>query len=388
MIFGKVTRMPRRTDRPPLPSQAPGTARSLTIHRYGTPGARPKAYVQAALHADETPALLVQHHLTRLLDDADAAGEITGEIVIVPYANPIGLAQFLNAHHMGRHELGSAGNFNRNWPDLFEPVADRLGGRLTADAEANVALVRKAMAETLEARKPGTELEGLRVLLAREAVDADLVLDLHCDDEALMHLFTIPAHWPGCADLAAELGCRAVLLADPSGGNPFDEAFSAPWIRLAARFPDHPIPPACLSATVELRGSADVSDELAGADAAALLRVLRRRGLVAGDPGSPPAPLAEATPLDAMDTLNTPAAGVLSYKVALGAEVAEGDVIAELIDPVADDPAEGRRRIVTRTDGLLLARRLHRYALPGMTVAKVVGNRTLPHRAGGHLLED
>jgi predicted deacylase len=380
--------MPRRTDRLPLPSQTPGTARSLTIHRYGTPSARPKAYVQAALHADEIPALLVQHHLTRLLDAAAAAGEITGEVVIVPYANPIGLAQVLNAQHMGRHELGGAGNFNRNWPDVFEPAADRLGGRLTANAEANVALVREAMAETLGARKPSSELEGLRVLLAREAVDADLVLDLHCDDDALMHLYTIPGHWPGCADLATELGCRAVLLAEPSGGDPFDEAFSAPWVRLAARFPDHPIPPACLSATIELRGSADVSDALAGADAAALLRFLQRRGLVAGDPGPLPAPPAEATLLDAVDIAKAPAAGVLSYEVALGDAVAEGDPIAELIDPAADDPTEGRRRIVSRTDGFVLSRRLHKYVLPGMTVAKIVGGRSLPHRAGGPLLED
>jgi predicted deacylase len=380
--------MPRRTERLPLPGQAPGTARSVTIHRYGAAGARPKAYVQAALHADETPALLVQHHLTRLLDAADAAGEVAGEIVIVPYANPIGLAQVLNAHHMGRHELGGASNFNRNWPDVFEPVADRLGGRLTADAEANVALVREAMSQVLEAREASSELAGLRVLLAREAIDADLVLDLHCDDDALMHLFTVPAHWPGCADLAAELGCRAVLLAEPSGGDPFDEAFSAPWTRLAARFPDHPIPPACLSATVELRGRADVSDELAGADAAALLRVLQRRGLIVGDPGPLPASPVEATSLDAVDTPRAPAGGVLSYRVAPGAAIAEGEVIAELVDPAADDPAEGRRRIVSRTDGFVLSRRLHKYVLPGMVVAKIVGSRSLPHRAGGPLLED
>ena len=95
----------------------------------------------------------------------------------------------------------------------------------------------------------------------------------------------------------------------------------------------------------------------------------------------------EATRLDAVDALKSPAAGVLSYKVALGGAVAEGDVIAELIDPAADDPAAGRHRIVSRTDGLVLSRRLHKYVLPGMTVAKVVGSRTLPHRSGC-LLED
>jgi predicted deacylase len=380
--------MSRRTDRLALPGQTPGSEQRLTIHRFGTPGARPKAYLQASLHADETPALLVQHHLARLLDAADRDGGITGEIVIVPYANPIGLAQFVEGYHLGRHDLGGAGNFNRNWPDLFAPVAEKLGDGLTGDAEANVALVRSAMAAVLQKRKPASPLESLRLLLMLEAIDADLVLDLHCDDEALMHLFTVPAHWPAAADLAAELGCRAVLLADPSGGDPFDEAFSSPWVRLAARFPERPIPPACLSATVELRGRADVSDELASADAGAVFRVLQRRGLVAGDSGPPPAPLAEATRLDAVDAVKAPAAGVLAYAVAPGDEVTEGQTIAELVDPAAGDPAEARRRIVSRTDGLVLSRRLHKYVLPGMTVAKVVGKRSLPHRAGGYLLED
>lgn len=380
--------MSRRTDRLTLPGQTPGSEQRLTVHRFGRPGARPKAYLQASLHADETPAMLVQHHLLQLLDAADRAGGIAGEIVIVPYANPIGLAQFVEGYHLGRHDLGGAGNFNRNWPDLVAPVAEQVADDLTGDAKANVALIRTAMAAALRAREPATPLESLRLLLMQEAIDADLVLDLHCDDEALMHLFTIPAQWPAAADLAAELGCRAVLLADPSGGDPFDEAFSAPWVRLAARFPEQPIPPACLSATVELRGRADVSDELAGADAAALFRILQRRGLVAGDPGPLPAPLAEATRLDAVDTLKAPAAGVLAYAVALGDEVAEGQSVAELIDPAAEDPAEARRRIVSGTGGLVLSRRSYKYVLPGMTVAKVVGTRSLPHRTGGYLLED
>ena len=379
--------MSRRTDRLTLPGQTPGSEQRLTVHRFGDPGARPKAYLQASLHADETPAMLVQHHLLRLLDAADRAGGITGEIVIVPYANPIGLAQFVEGYHLGRHDLGGAGNFNRNWPDLVALVAEQVADELTGDAQANVALVRTAMAAALRSRKPATPLESLRLLLMQEAIDADLVLDLHCDDEALMHLFTIPAHWPAAADLAAELACRAVLLADPSGGDPFDEAFSAPWVRLAARFPEQPIPPACLSATVELRGRADVSDELAGADAAALFRVLQRRGLVAGDPGPLPAPVGEATRLDAVDTLKAPAAGVLAYAVALGDEVAEGQTVAELVDPAAENPAEARHRVVSQTDGFVLSRRSHKYVLPGTTIAKVVGTRSLPHRVG-YLMED
>ena len=68
--------MAKSIERLPLPAAHSATARHLVIHRYGRPGARPKAYLQGSLHADETPPMLVLHHLVRLLDDAERAGGI------------------------------------------------------------------------------------------------------------------------------------------------------------------------------------------------------------------------------------------------------------------------------------------------------------------------
>ena len=387
--------MQRRCERIPMLTAGTGTSRELTFHRYGEAGRGPKAYLQAALHADETPGLLVLHHLIRLLDAAAAEGGILGEIVIAPYANPIGLDQHIYGYHFGRYHVGGGGNFNRNWLDLTEPAAEALKGKLGADADTNVATIRatfRAMVEehlaNLAPDTLGAELIHYRLHLAREAVDADLVLDLHCDLEALMHLFLIPAHWPEGQDIAAELGCRAVLLAEDSGGASFDEAFSTPWTRLAQRFPDNPIPAACLSGTVELRGRGDVSDELAEPDARALFRILQRRGLVAGDPGPLPKALCKGTRLDAVDVLRAPAKGVLTYKVALGDSVKEGDLVAEVVDPAAEDPAKARTPVLARTDGLILSRHVQFYVTQGTSIAKIVGEKPLPHRAGGNLLED
>ena len=61
------------------------------------------------------------------------------------------------------------------------------------------------------------------------------------------------------SDLAADLQSECTLLDSISGGNPFDEACSSIWAQLADRFPDYPIPMACQSATIELRGELDVS---------------------------------------------------------------------------------------------------------------------------------
>ena len=52
-----------RRERIVLPSMSPGTERSIDVLRFGVQGARPKAYLQASLHADEIPAMLVLNHL-------------------------------------------------------------------------------------------------------------------------------------------------------------------------------------------------------------------------------------------------------------------------------------------------------------------------------------
>ncbi|MDX1423769.1 MAG: M14 family metallopeptidase [Kiloniellales bacterium] len=378
----------RQSERIPLGAGRPGTQRDLLVHRFGDPDARPKAYLQAALHADETPALLVAHHLLGLLDAADARGEIAGQVVLVPYANPVGLDQIVNRRLSGRFELSGGGNFNRNWPDIFEPLCDRVAGELGDDAAANVAMIRRAINDLMAGLSATSELERLRLSLARLAADADLVLDLHCDDDSLMHLYLLAAHWPDGKVLAAELGCRAILLADESGGGSFDESFATLWTRLAARFPGRPIPAACLASTVELRGQADVSDALAERDARALYRALQHHGLIAGEPGPPPELACEATRLEACDVLEAPAAGVLSYAVELGQSVRAGDTIAWLVDPAAEDPEDGRQAIAARSDGLVLNRRLHKYVVAGFSVAKVVGTAPLPWRSAGQLLSE
>jgi len=380
--------MSKSIERIALPSMSPGTERYLKIHRYGKKGARPKAYLQASIHADEIPGMLAQHHLIAMLDAADAQGEIKGEIVLVPVANPIGLGQVINGTQAGRYELRGGGNFNRRWPDLSAGLAEAIAGKLTDKAEENVAIVRAAMGKALEEMSADAEFGRLRIALSRLAYDADYVLDLHCDDESLIHLFLLPQHWPDGADLAAEIGADAVLLCEDSGAQSFDETFSMPWIKLQkAMGGKHPIPAACLAATVEFRGINDVFDELAVKDASALFRFLQRRGLVAGNAGPLPAPKCEATMLDACDIVRTPVSGIIAYRVALGQKVAKGDVIADIVDPLADSPQAGRTEIRCATSGLILSRKNFKLAAAGDSITKVVGKEKLANRTG-LLLED
>jgi predicted deacylase len=201
-----------------------------------------------------------------------------------------------------------------------------------------------------------------------------------------MHFYTTPSLWPEAADIAAELGCRAALLSEESGGDAFDEAFSKPWSRLRAAYPDLPIPLACLAGTIELRGQADVADDLGEQDARALFRCLQRRGFIAGDPGKAPEPLCAATELTAMALVQVPVGGIVVYAAALGDHQKTGDVIAWLIDPAAENPDTARQAVVSPTDGLLLARSAPRYVRAGDCLAKVVGKAPLPGRLPGQLM--
>lgn len=367
---------------------SPGTERSLEVLRFGSEGARPKAYLQASLHADEIPAMLVLNHLIERLRNAAAAGAVRGEVVVVPAANPVGLAQFVQGRALGRFALDGSGNFNRHFPDLAQDIDADLGARLGDDAADNVALVRAALEEALDAIEPLDEVSFLRHALLRLAFDADIALDLHCDSDAVLHLYLGTPSWPGAADLSAQIRSRATLLATVSGGNPFDEALGGPWWALAERYPEYPIPPACLSATVEYRGRSDVDETMAADDADNLFRFLQRRGVVDGDPGPLPAALCEATPLEGVDMIRSPIAGIIAYEKEPGETVAAGEVVAVIVDPLGGNFAAARTELTCRCDGILYGRSRDRLTRPGGLVCRVAGSEPFPDRHAGALLSD
>jgi uncharacterized protein len=368
-----------KTEHIPLPSPAPGANFFLTVHRFGEAGRRPCAYIQAALHAGEIPPMLAAHFLREKLTVLEAAGNIAGEIILVPSANPIGLGQKLLGSPIGRFNLADGVNFNRNYPHVVEKVSERIKDSLTSDGEANVRAIREAMRAEVDAWQTSSPAEALKKVLLGLAIEADLVLDLHCDAEAIMHLYTHPRSAERVSPLAALLRAEAVLLAEESGGDPFDEANSRPWAELATRFPQHPIPFGCHSCTVELRGETDVNEEFARNDAAAIIDFLLLRGLITGPKPTIPPPSCAATPLAGSEPITAPASGIIVFKATVGARLKAGDIVAELIDPVTGLQALAR----TTTDGVLFARVAVRFAIKGQTLAKVAG--AVPRRTGNLL---
>jgi predicted deacylase len=358
-----------------LPGFGPGTTHALSVLTFGDPDARPHVHVQGGLHADEGPGMLAARMLADRLAEAERAGRMVGCVTVVPSANPIGLGQFVLGDHAGRFDLYDGRNFNRDYPDLARDVAARVGSSLGDDAGANLRLIREALARTLEARSGRTPSDALRLALLRLAAGADIVLDLHCDGEAEVHLYTHPAALDRILPLAALTGCRAVLVAEVSGGNPFDEALTRFWTDLGRELPDHPVPHGCASCTLELRGRSDVSRALGARDAAALFDYLVHMGAVTGEVTLPPLPC-DPAPLAGSEALTAPVPGLLSYAVAVGTAVSEGDVVAEITDLATGHVSPVR----ATTSGVFYARPATRIAEVGKRLGKIAG--AVPFRDG------
>ncbi len=364
-----------------LLSPALGTQRQITSLHFGQVSNGRKAYIQSSLHADELPGMLTAHKLHGLLAAAEDRGEIPGEVVLVPVCNPIGLDQSLMHHQVGRFELLSMENFNRNYPDFFNLVKDRLATQLTPDAETNKGLVRAAMHAVLLEQTVTTELESQRRVLMTLSCDADVVLDLHCDFEAVMHMYVEQPMLPQMEPLARLLGVQALLWARGSGPSiSFDEALSGPWWRLRDHFAGQaPIPLACASTTVELRGQTDVSDALATQDAQAIMGYLRHVGVLAGPAPALPEALCAPTPLAGTESLHAPHPGVVDFVAGVGERVKANQLLARIVDPLTPRETEIRSSI----EGIVYARHNLRWATAGMEVCRVAGST--PIRSGNLL---
>ena len=147
------------------------------------------------------------------------------------------------------------------------------------------------------------------------------------------------------------------------------------WVDLAERLgPGVPLPPACLAATVELRGEGDVRHDLAARDAQGLVDFLMHRGLVAPPPGqdlpAPPPLRRPATPLAGSIPLVAPHGGMVVFLHGPGTEVQAGTPLVEVIDPFTGQATP----VCAAVDGLFFARENRRFAVAGMALGKVAGH--------------
>ena len=379
MSFEKITKI--------LAGDNPGRSTELSYYRVGPEQAQKKVYLQAAIHADEQPGILVLHHLLKMLRAADEAGELAARFVLFPMVNPLGMGDIEFNRHQGRYNRSTGVNHNRDWPSMYPAITSEVIAKLGDNAETNTLIVREALRDWAAELPRLTALEQWRQTLYSEACDADYVFDVHCGDDSLLHIFSIPQQQENIQQLAHWTGAAATLLAEESGGGSFDEVWPALWLQLARDHPELPVTLPVVSCTLEYRGQIDTFDDLNRIDAEQLFGYFQEESLISGKPCGIKGQAAPATDLRATEYLRAPMSGLLIYKVNLGDRVAKGDLIAEVLQLDGEGAFLDRVPLLAGTDGLVLSRVVTKYVWRNANVCKIVGNEILESRVGS-LLSD
>ena len=236
------------------------------------------------------------------------------------------------------------------------------------------------MIKALNAVDVPNDLMEQRLTLMRQSIDADYVLDLHCDQEACFHHYASTIR-PETAELLGRcLGSKLALICEVSGGNAFDEAHTAPWAALRRAYGDV-VPAAVFATTIEYRGQLDVDDQTAAEDAANLITFLAIEGAISKGDATPRHDAAISCPLEGTIEVFAPFGGVLTWSAAPGDRVRSGDTLVTVRDPVSRKAAA----VTAPIDGIMYRRELWRSCLRGQGLAHVAGKEKL---RTGDLLSD
>lgn len=360
-----------RTEQIPLPAPAPGHQRALTVHHFGE-GAR-KAYLHAGLHADEWPGMLVLQHLMERLIELEAQGQLKERIVVVPYANPVGLNQRLFGNTLGRFDAITGQNFNRGMDIDADELLARVKDQLGDDGTANDRVMRDALHELAGEATTDFETQALHRAILQQSLDANLVFDLHCDDVALPHLFYGDHQREMGRQLGDCLGFPVRLEEDVRGIVAFDGTHTQPWVKVAEAT-GKPFADPCFAVTLELRGKSDVNDELARRDAEGILLFLEQQGYVSASGAEPQAQSQETVAINVDQVKVVPAEtnGLVVYHRQLGEQVDAGDHLADIVLLDRDRPE--RVAVTAPTGGTLFARTQRYLVYPGASVAMIASN--------------
>jgi uncharacterized protein len=338
----------------------PGVEFSLEVLTFqGNDPLAPSAYLQAALHGGEFPGVAAIHFLVPLLEVAEKAGKIAGNITIVPMANPIGSGQWLFGDPAGRFDFSSRTNFNRDHFSLNDFDTSSL--------------------PALDAPIPAHKR--LKAELLRLALHHEIILDLHCDFESEQYFYAHGDFWPAMKDLAVALDCAAVLLWRDTADGAFEEVAAYPALKTGADAPDFK---RRAVTTIEFKGLTDVSAEKGAADAKGLFDFLVHRGTIAGiSTLKPDTFCGPAIPLEFVEMIYAPVGGMILFHVAPGDKVLEGDRLVTIVSRPGDHT--GDVTLTAPQSGLILTRREVRSTQRGGDLIKLLGTKPSATAKSGSL---
>ncbi|WP_130907538.1 succinylglutamate desuccinylase/aspartoacylase family protein [Pseudomonas sp. Sample_16] len=322
-----------------------GDAVQVGAWRFEGDNTGPKVHLQAGVHADEIAGMLVLHVLMQRLAVAEAEGRLKGSVTVVPQANPLGIGQFRQGRILGRFHDATGHNFNRGFD------------------------------QSAAMEQPATNVQQWQKKLVELAASADVMLDLHTDDEALPYLYVHRSFWPRGHELATAMKMDVAIIWDNGGDGSFEETIIAPWLREGTT-------QGRMAATLELRGQGDVNDRYATQDADGLYAWLCGYGIIDEVTALAEWPV-EIRDMAQMETILAPQSGVLIFEKELGDVVEQGQRFARILRRPGDPSSQVV--LLAEQTGRMVTRYRDRLIPQGAVVAKFTGSRVSRNWSGGLL---
>ncbi|WP_131108249.1 succinylglutamate desuccinylase/aspartoacylase family protein [Pseudomonas sp. Sample_10] len=322
-----------------------GDAVQVGAWRFEGANSGPKVHLQAGVHADEIAGMLVLHVLMQRLAVAEAEGRLKGSVTVVPQANPLGIGQFRQGRILGRFHDATGHNFNRGFD------------------------------QSAAMEQPATNVQQWQKKLVELAASADVMLDLHTDDEALPYLYVHRSFWPRGHELATAMKMDVAIIWDNGGDGSFEETIIAPWLREGTT-------QGRMAATLELRGQGDVNDRYATQDADGLYAWLCGYGIIDEVTALAEWPV-EIRDMAQMETILAPQSGVLIFEKELGDVVEQGQRFARILRRPGDPSSQVV--LLAEQTGRMVTRYRDRLIPQGAVVAKFTGSRVSRNWSGGLL---
>ncbi len=226
----------------PLLQMASGD--ELSLQQYRFVGAQPGkvVYLQANLHGAEIAGNSVIHRLLAYLQTLDATA-LQGEIRLVPACNPIGVNTRAHNFASGRFNPYNGRDWNRifwDWEQEHHGAHTFAEQHLNDDRATIQYAYREFIGHHFEAELAALNAptgkpvhQRYRTHLQRQALDADLLIDLHSSsNQGMVYTYYFRDRAPSVPYFDLDF---AILL-DQFDGNAFDEAFINPWLELERAF--------------------------------------------------------------------------------------------------------------------------------------------------------
>ncbi|MGB0936759.1 MAG: succinylglutamate desuccinylase/aspartoacylase family protein [Colwellia sp.] len=303
---------------------------------------KPSVYIQANMHGAEVQGNAVIFQLLELLKNCNISADIT----LVPYANPVACNHKNGEYTLGRFDPITGENWNRMYhydESIIDSFAkEHLESSPAIIAEAFQSLMLDAIDKKLKHNIYGiTTGQRIAYQLQQLAHQADIVLDLHTGPISSKHLYC-PEY---AIKSASYFDIPHTILIPNSFDGAMDEATFCPWWSLQKAF-------ATLgrefvmgegafakeSFTVELGSQEQIDLDVAHQDAQGILSYLQYKGVVN------PAHTAEliegfkpqemtryACYLKNYKALYSPMGGMVDYLADFGVPLAKGEPLVRIL---------------------------------------------------------